>query len=90
MPQTGPAGPVLRLPLYVQPSFQGFRHFPTGARHWGASAEVQLCSKRIVFFVAEFSLDATGFGTICGMCVCIAQKDLGIAEAEEYVDGQIV
>ena len=81
-------GPTAPAPRYVPPSLKGLRHLPAGARHWGASAEVPLCSKRGVYPISEFSLDDTGSGTICGMCVRMAERDLGIRDAEDYVEGK--
>ena len=60
---------------------------PTGARHWGVSSAVPLCSKRGVRPISEYSRDDSGEGAMCGPCVKFAMANLKKYNAEDYVEG---
>ena len=74
--------------LYVPARFKGLRHLPMDSRHWGVTSEVPLCSKRGGAPVAEYSLDYTGRGPICGRCVLLAERGFGVADAEDFIEGK--
>ena len=75
---------------FTPPNLFGIRHLPTDVRHWGACPDVPLCSKRGRWPVSEFTLDESGDGLICGVCVAQACNKFGILDAQDYAEGKEV
>ena len=73
--------------IFAPPGLYRIRHLPTGAKHWGVSSAVPLCSKRGRRPISEFSRDDSGEGAMCGPCVKFAIAKLKKLNAEEYVEG---